>query len=119
VTELERKHLVETGPTHCRMRGVYRQATRPNRKGRFNKVVPRKWRRQPKAEAAIQAITRFMRPVNFLGLPSLVVPAGQSQSGLPIGIQLIGRPFGDEMLIALGRAFQAATDHHRRIPALP
>jgi aspartyl-tRNA(Asn)/glutamyl-tRNA(Gln) amidotransferase subunit A len=73
----------------------------------------------PEAEAAIQAITRFMRPVNFLGLPSLVVPAGQSQSGLPIGIQLIGRPFGDEMLIALGRAFQAATDHHRRIPALP
>jgi aspartyl-tRNA(Asn)/glutamyl-tRNA(Gln) amidotransferase subunit A len=46
------------------------------------------------------------------------VPAGQSQSGLPIGMQLIGRPFGDEMLIALGRAFQAATDHHRPIPAL-
>jgi aspartyl-tRNA(Asn)/glutamyl-tRNA(Gln) amidotransferase subunit A len=71
----------------------------------------------PEAEAAIQAITRFMRPTNFLGLPSLVVPAGQSQSGLPIGMQLIGRPFGDEMLIALGRAFQAATDHHRRVPA--
>jgi aspartyl-tRNA(Asn)/glutamyl-tRNA(Gln) amidotransferase subunit A len=72
----------------------------------------------PEAEAAIQAITRFMRPANFLGLPSLVVPAGQSQSGLPVGMQLIGRPFGDEMVIALGRAFQAATDHHRHIPAL-
>jgi aspartyl-tRNA(Asn)/glutamyl-tRNA(Gln) amidotransferase subunit A len=72
----------------------------------------------PEAEAAIQAITRFMRPVNFLGLPSLVAPAGQSQSGLPIGMQLIGRPFRDETLIALGRAFQAATDHHRRIPVL-
>src|SRR5262249_37478373 len=71
------------------------------------------------AEAAIQAITRFMRPTNFLGLPSLVVPAGQSKSGLPIGMQLIGRPFGDETLIALGRAFQAATNHHRRVPALP
>ena len=58
----------------------------------------------PEAEAAIQAITRFMRP---------------TKSGLPIGMQLIGRPFGDETLIALGRAFQAATDHHRRIPALP
>jgi aspartyl-tRNA(Asn)/glutamyl-tRNA(Gln) amidotransferase subunit A len=55
--------------------------------------------------------------VNFLGLPTLVVPAGKS--GLPIGMQLIGRPFGDETLIALGWAFQAATDHHRRIPALP
>src|ERR1700730_12300756 len=70
------------------------------------------------AEGAIQAITRLMRPTNFLGLPSLVVPARQSQSGLPIGMQLIGRPFGDEALIALGRAFQAATDHHRRVPAL-
>src|SRR5262249_46741763 len=73
----------------------------------------------PEAEAAIQAMTRFMRPANFLGLPSLVVPAGQSKSGLPIGMQLIGRPFGDETLIALGRAFQAATAHHRPIPALP
>jgi aspartyl-tRNA(Asn)/glutamyl-tRNA(Gln) amidotransferase subunit A len=72
----------------------------------------------PDAEQAIQAITRFMRPVNFLGLPALVVPAGQSRSGQPIGMQLIGRPFGDETLIALGRSFQTATDHHRRIPAL-
>jgi aspartyl-tRNA(Asn)/glutamyl-tRNA(Gln) amidotransferase subunit A len=72
----------------------------------------------PDAEQMIQAITRFMRPVNFLGVPVLVVPAGQSPSGLPIGMQLIGRPFGDETLIALGRAFQVATDHHRRIPAL-
>jgi aspartyl-tRNA(Asn)/glutamyl-tRNA(Gln) amidotransferase subunit A len=72
----------------------------------------------PDAEQMIQAITRFMRPVNYLGLPALVVPAGQSKSGLPIGMQLIGRPFGDETLIALGRSFQAASDHHRRVPAL-
>ena len=71
----------------------------------------------PEAEAAIQAITRFMRPVNYLGLPVLVVPAGQSAQGLPIGLQLIGRPFGDESLIALGAALQAATNHHRRMPS--
>jgi aspartyl-tRNA(Asn)/glutamyl-tRNA(Gln) amidotransferase subunit A len=59
-----------------------------------------------------------MRPVNYLGLPSLVVPAGQSREGLPIGLQLVGRPFGDETLIALGAAFQTATDHHRRTPVL-
>jgi aspartyl-tRNA(Asn)/glutamyl-tRNA(Gln) amidotransferase subunit A len=70
------------------------------------------------AESAIQAITRLMRPVNYLGLPSLVVPAGQSREGLPIGLQLIGRPFGDETLVALAAAFQAATDHHRRMPVL-
>jgi aspartyl-tRNA(Asn)/glutamyl-tRNA(Gln) amidotransferase subunit A len=73
----------------------------------------------PGAEAAIQAITRFMRPINYLGLPVLAVPAGASRSGMPIGLQLIGRPFDDETAIALGRAFQTATDHHRRIPVLP
>jgi aspartyl-tRNA(Asn)/glutamyl-tRNA(Gln) amidotransferase subunit A len=73
----------------------------------------------PGAEAAIQAITRFMRPINYLGLPVLEIPAGQSRYGMPIGLQLIGRPFGDETVIALGRAFQTATNHHRRIPDFP
>ncbi len=71
------------------------------------------------AEALILALTRFMRPVNYLGLPSLAVPAGHTTSGLPIGLQLIGRPFGDETLVALGNAFQAETDHHTRMPTLP
>jgi aspartyl-tRNA(Asn)/glutamyl-tRNA(Gln) amidotransferase subunit A len=56
-----------------------------------------------------------MRPINYLGLPVLEIPAGQSRDG-PIGLRLIGRPFGDETAIALGRAFQTATNHHRRIP---
>jgi aspartyl-tRNA(Asn)/glutamyl-tRNA(Gln) amidotransferase subunit A len=60
-----------------------------------------------------------MRPVNYLGLPALVVPAGQSAAGLPIGLQLIGRPFGEETVIALGAAFQKATDYHQRMPKLP
>jgi aspartyl-tRNA(Asn)/glutamyl-tRNA(Gln) amidotransferase subunit A len=72
----------------------------------------------PEAERVIQAITRFMRPVNYLGLPTLVIPAGQSLQALPIGLQLIGRPFGDETLVALGTAFQASTDHHHRAPTL-
>jgi aspartyl-tRNA(Asn)/glutamyl-tRNA(Gln) amidotransferase subunit A len=71
----------------------------------------------PSAEAAIQAITRLMRPINYLGLPALVIPAGHTRSGLPIGLQLIGRPFGDETM--LGRAFQSATDYHRRVPTEP
>lgn len=71
------------------------------------------------AELAIQKITRFMRLANYLGLPSLALPAGSSNGNLPIGIQLIGRPFNDEILISLGRAFQAATDYHRKIPSGP
>jgi hypothetical protein len=53
----------------------------------------------PGAEAAIQAITRFMRLLNYLGLPVLEIPAGQSRHGMPIGLQLIGGPFGDETAI--------------------
>ena len=52
-------------------------------------------------------------------LPALTIPAGFAASGLPIGMQLIGRPFRDETLIALGEAFQGATDYHTRAPALP
>jgi aspartyl-tRNA(Asn)/glutamyl-tRNA(Gln) amidotransferase subunit A len=73
----------------------------------------------PSADAMVQTLTRFMRPINYLGVPALVVPGGQSRSGMPIGVQLIGRPFGDEILVALGTAFQTATDHHRRMPSLP
>jgi aspartyl-tRNA(Asn)/glutamyl-tRNA(Gln) amidotransferase subunit A len=70
------------------------------------------------AEAIIQGVTRFMRPINYLGLPALAVPAGSGQRGLPIGLQLIGRPFNDETVAALGIAFQGATDHHTKVPTL-
>ena len=73
----------------------------------------------PNAEATIVGITRFMRPLNYLGLPVMSVPAGFSGDGLPIGLQLIGRPFGDELLTALGQAFQTVTDYHKRMPKLP
>ncbi|MCC7347946.1 MAG: amidase [Variibacter sp.] len=73
----------------------------------------------PAADAITGNVTRFMRTVNFLGLPSLAVPAGFSAKGLPIGMQLIGRPFRDETVVALGAAFQAATDFHKRAPKLP
>jgi aspartyl-tRNA(Asn)/glutamyl-tRNA(Gln) amidotransferase subunit A len=72
----------------------------------------------PDTGGVIAAMTRLTRPINYLGLPVLVVPAGRSPLGLPIGLQLIGRPFGDETLVALGSAFQAKTEHHLPIPTL-
>ncbi|MGE0873230.1 MAG: amidase [Burkholderiales bacterium] len=61
-------------------------------------------------------ITRLTRPVNFLGVPSLSVPAGFSASGLPVGMQLLGRPFDEATLFTLGHAYQGATDFHLRAP---
>jgi aspartyl-tRNA(Asn)/glutamyl-tRNA(Gln) amidotransferase subunit A len=70
----------------------------------------------PNAEAVIQRLTRFTRPINYLGLPSLAIPAGFTHSGLPVGMQLIGRSFDEAMLLRIGAAFQRATDFHDRIP---
>ena len=72
----------------------------------------------PNAEAVIQRLTKFTRPVNYLGLPSLSIPAGFSKSGLPVGMQLIGRSFDEATLLRIGAAFQRATDFHDRRPEL-
>ena len=60
------------------------------------------------AEAVIQRITRFTRPINYLGLPSLAVPCGLHQrTGLPIGMQIIGRPFDEDALVRSARRSSA------------
>jgi aspartyl-tRNA(Asn)/glutamyl-tRNA(Gln) amidotransferase subunit A len=72
----------------------------------------------PDAEAVIQRLTRFTRPVNYLGLPSLAIPSGFTRNGLPVGMQLIGRSFDEATLLRIGAAFQRATDFHARVPKL-
>jgi aspartyl-tRNA(Asn)/glutamyl-tRNA(Gln) amidotransferase subunit A len=70
----------------------------------------------PDAEAVIQRLTRFTRPINYLGVPALAIPVGFTRDGLPVGMQLIGRAFDEAMLLRIGAAFQRATDFHDRIP---
>jgi len=53
-------------------------------------------------------LTRFTRAFNVTGHPALSLPGGLSPSGLPIGMQLIGRPFGEETLLRLGHAYEQA-----------
>jgi aspartyl-tRNA(Asn)/glutamyl-tRNA(Gln) amidotransferase subunit A len=72
----------------------------------------------PDAEAVIQRLTRFTRPINYLGLPSLAIPAGFTGNGLPVGMQLIGRSFDEATLLRIGAAFQRATDFHDRVPKI-
>ena len=72
----------------------------------------------PDAEAVIQRLTRFTRPINYLGLPSLAIPSGFTRNGLPVAMQLIGGSFDEAMLLRIGAAFQRATDFHQRVPVL-
>lgn len=59
-------------------------------------------------ETVRSALTRFTGPTNLNGLPSLSVPCGNTASGLPAGIQIIGRPFDEAALYRYGHALEAA-----------
>ena len=54
--------------------------------------------------------------VNLAGLPGLVAPCGFDGQGLPVGVQLIGRPFGEKTLLNTAYAYQQATDFHTKRP---
>jgi len=57
-------------------------------------------------------------PVNLAGLPGISLPCGFSQD-LPVGLQLIGKPLGEEMLIKAAYAYEQSTDWRSRKPQLP
>jgi len=60
----------------------------------------------------------FTIPVNLAGLPGLSVPAGFTKSGLPIGLQVIGKAFDEATLLRTAKAYEAATRWHERKPGL-
>ncbi len=55
-------------------------------------------------------------PINYLGLPGLSVPAGFSKNGLPVGFQLVGRPFAEAMLFRIAGAYERTTGWPERHP---
>jgi aspartyl-tRNA(Asn)/glutamyl-tRNA(Gln) amidotransferase subunit A len=54
------------------------------------------------------SLNRFTGPTNLNGLPSLSVPCGHTTSGLPVGLQLMGRPLDEATLYRYGHAFEKA-----------
>ncbi len=72
----------------------------------------------PELSALLAKVTRLTRPGNFLGVPALSVQAGFSKAGMPVGMQLLGRPFDEATLFTFGHAYQGATDFHRKAPVL-
>ncbi len=59
----------------------------------------------PSVQAAMARVVKFTRPINYLGLPTLTLPVPRN-GGLPNGIQLVGRPFAEAQLLAIGQAYQ-------------
>ncbi len=68
-------------------------------------------------EAARQ-LTRFTSPFNLTGLPALSVPCGFSKNGLPFGLQLISKHWGEAKVLQAGQAFEQATQWHLRRPEI-
>ena len=54
--------------------------------------------------------------VNLAGLPGMSVPCGFDAQGLPVGLQLVGKPFDEPTLFRLAAAYEATADWHARSP---
>jgi aspartyl-tRNA(Asn)/glutamyl-tRNA(Gln) amidotransferase subunit A len=65
----------------------------------------------------LERVARNLILFNLLGLPAVVVPAGFSDDGRPLAIQIVGRAGEDRTVLSVAAAYQAATDHHRSSPA--
>jgi aspartyl-tRNA(Asn)/glutamyl-tRNA(Gln) amidotransferase subunit A len=72
-------------------------------------------KRDPSALRPAELILlRNTRPFNVWGLPAISVPCGFTRSGLPIGLQIAGPPWREDLVLKLAHAFESATEWHRR-----
>jgi len=63
-------------------------------------------------------LLRNTRPFNVWGLPAISVPCGFTKDGLPIGLQITGAPWREDLVLRLACAYEQHTDWHMRVPAL-
>jgi aspartyl-tRNA(Asn)/glutamyl-tRNA(Gln) amidotransferase subunit A len=65
-------------------------------------------------ENATAALLRLTMPFNLAGLPAISLPCGFTANSLPIGLQIVGKPFEESMILRIAHAYQQLTDWHRR-----
>ena len=68
--------------------------------------------------AALAGRLSFTGPANLAGLPALSLPCGFSSENLPIGLQIVGRPFAEETVMKVAHAYEQNTDWHNRRPPI-
>jgi aspartyl-tRNA(Asn)/glutamyl-tRNA(Gln) amidotransferase subunit A len=109
----------------------YVQATREHRRmmvemepllARFDAFVTAGLGEAPRL-ADYRSVTFWQRPSpltawNVTGQPVLALPCGFGRAGLPLGMQILGRPFGEATILRVGHAYEQATPWHTRRPAL-
>jgi amidase len=61
---------------------------------------------------------RYTAPIDMSGHPTLTLPGGMTDDGVPVGFQIVGRAFDEAGILAAGHAFQQTTDWHARRPPL-
>ena len=64
------------------------------------------------------ALTQYTRPYNLTGFPAISVPCGFSEAGLPMALQLAGRPFDELTVLRAAHAYEQATEWHSRRPPI-
>lgn len=65
----------------------------------------------------VARLTHATRAINYLGLPAMSVPVGFTSAGLPIGMQLVGRPFDEITLLNVSDKYQGEVDWHSHLPS--
>jgi len=73
---------------------------------------------EPLATGTPSHASRLCGPINVLGWPSIAVPCGFSEDRLPLGLQIVGKPWQELTILRAAAAYQAASDWHTRQPAL-
>ncbi|HSC99644.1 MAG TPA: amidase, partial [Casimicrobiaceae bacterium] len=66
--------------------------------------------------ASLLLFARNTRPFSMAGLPAISLPAGMSKEGLPIGMQVVGRPFDELTMLRVANAYESATQWHTLAP---
>ena len=62
------------------------------------------------------AVTWYTQPFNLTGFPAISVPCGFTDQGMPIGFQLVGKPFAEGALLRLAHTYEQSADWHKRTP---